>query len=218
MTPPFAEVYSSPLLVDLYDEIARKLAQERVARMRLRDAMDEDRRDEFINGEVVTQITNKFGHADVLRRLESLIGNFVSVRILGQTARQNVLVEFPRNDYCPDLCFWSLSRLSMRDPERKVFPPPDFIIEVLSESTEHRDRGVKFEDYQAHGVREYWIVDPDRRIIEQYIARDGVYTRQTPTADGLIRSDAVPGLAFPALAAFDDAAQTAALRMILSAM
>ncbi len=40
------------------------------------------------------------------------------------------------------------------------FPAPDLIVEVLSESTEANDRGIKFEDYAAHGVVEYWIVDP----------------------------------------------------------
>ena len=38
--------------------------------------------------------------------------------------------------------------------------PPDFVLEVLSESTWRRDMGVKKTFYQRMGVREYWILDP----------------------------------------------------------
>ena len=40
------------------------------------------------------------------------------------------------------------------------YPAPDFIAEILSPSTDERDRGIKFEDYAAHGVGEYWLLDP----------------------------------------------------------
>ena len=49
------------------------------------------------------------------------------------------------------------------------FPPPDLVVEVLSESTEKRDRGVKFEDFAAHGVGEYWMIDADKETLEQYL-------------------------------------------------
>ncbi|GAB2598351.1 Uma2 family endonuclease [Spirosoma areae] len=39
-------------------------------------------------------------------------------------------------------------------------PAPDLVIEVLSKSTARRDRGVKFTDYAANGIAEYWIVNP----------------------------------------------------------
>lgn len=39
---------------------------------------------------------------------------------------------------------------------------------MLSKSTKKADRGVKFEDYAAHGVKEYWLVDPRRQTVEQY--------------------------------------------------
>ncbi|WP_273215253.1 Uma2 family endonuclease [Runella zeae] len=42
------------------------------------------------------------------------------------------------------------------------------MIEILSEGTKERDRGVKFKDYQAHQIEKYWIVDPDHQTIEQY--------------------------------------------------
>ena len=38
--------------------------------------------------------------------------------------------------------------------------PPDFVLEVLSESTWRRDMGVKKTIYERMGVQEYWILDP----------------------------------------------------------
>lgn len=56
---------------------------------------------------------------------------------------------------------------------------PDFVIEILSPTTQRHDRVTKFNLYQQAGVREYWIVDPDSRSVQvfvldgnRYVARD----------------------------------------------
>ncbi len=53
--------------------------------------------------------------------------------------------------------------------DQLLFPAPDFIVEILSKGTASVDKGVKKTDYAAHGVREYWIIDPIRQRIGQYI-------------------------------------------------
>lgn len=45
---------------------------------------------------------------------------------------------------------------------------PDFVVEILSESTRKKDMQLKLSKYEAAGVREYWIVDPDRQKIIVY--------------------------------------------------
>ena len=45
---------------------------------------------------------------------------------------------------------------------------PDLVMEVLSPGTQETDRGEKFFEYAHAGVREYWLVDPDKRRIEVY--------------------------------------------------
>jgi Uma2 family endonuclease len=52
---------------------------------------------------------------------------------------------------------------------------PDMIIEILSPSTEHRDRVVKLNLYQRAGVREYWMVDPDSRAVHVCILKNNEY-------------------------------------------
>ncbi len=46
-----------------------------------------------------------------------------------------------------------------------VYGAPDLVIEVLSPSTAHRDKGDKKALYEKHGVKEYWIISPDEKSI-----------------------------------------------------
>jgi Uma2 family endonuclease len=72
----------------------------------------------------------------------------------------------PDNDHCllaPDGRYWHGA--------------PDLVIEILSPSTAYRDRGIKFETYQKHGVREYWLVDPDAAFIEVYCLENEQFVR-----------------------------------------
>lgn len=54
-----------------------------------------------------------------------------------------------------------------------VYGAPDLVVEVLSPSTAKNDRMHKKTVYGACGVREYWLVDPENRTIEQYLLQDG---------------------------------------------
>ena len=54
--------------------------------------------------------------------------------------------------------------------------PPDWIIEILSPYTSRKDMSLKYELYQRHGVREYWVVDPGNRYVHVYLLdRTGRY-------------------------------------------
>ena len=56
-----------------------------------------------------------------------------------------------------------------------VYGAPDLVVEVLSPGTAKHDRGYKKEAYQRCGVREYWIISPNEKTVEQYLLRDGGY-------------------------------------------
>ena len=45
---------------------------------------------------------------------------------------------------------------------------PDWIIEVTSPSDPQRDYGIKLFKYRAAGVREYWIVNPQKNTVTVY--------------------------------------------------
>jgi Uma2 family endonuclease len=52
---------------------------------------------------------------------------------------------------------------------------PDMVVEILSPSTAHYDRGVKLRKYREAGVKEYWIADPDTKSLTKHILETGVY-------------------------------------------
>lgn len=48
---------------------------------------------------------------------------------------------------------------------------PDLVVEILSPSTSRKDQGVKFDLYERHRVREYWVVDPGNKPIQVWRQR-----------------------------------------------
>ncbi len=67
-------------------------------------------------------------------------------------------------------------------PEEKLTPErivgaPDLIVEILSPATAKRDQTVKYRKYEQAGVREYWLVDPDKeRILVYQMKEDRIDT------------------------------------------
>lgn len=52
--------------------------------------------------------------------------------------------------------------------DRCVYGAPDFIIEVLSQSTKKKDSVIKLNKYLNAGVREYWMIDPVKKAVIVY--------------------------------------------------
>lgn len=67
----------------------------------------------------------------------------------------------------PDICFLSVERDILNDG-KKFNGVPDLVVEILSDSTEQRDRTFKFREYAIGGAKEYWIVSPEKKEIEVY--------------------------------------------------
>ena len=64
-----------------------------------------------------------------------------------------------------------------------VYGAPDLVVEVLSPGTAQNDRRHKKEVYEKCGVREYWIVSPGDRTVEQYLLEDGTLVLHRTYAD-----------------------------------
>jgi Uma2 family endonuclease len=74
----------------------------------------------------------------------------------------------------------------------------------LSKSTEKNDRGVKFNDYELHAVKEYWIIDTNRKVIEQYLLQKGKYELMVKVKTGIIECIVLKGLNIPLVAIFNE--------------
>jgi Uma2 family endonuclease len=66
--------------------------------------------------------------------------------------------------------------------EEGVRGAPDFVIEILSPSTALKDQSEKKILYEAHGVREYWVVNPNTMETFIYILKDGKYGLPKPAS------------------------------------
>ncbi len=198
-----AQTLEMPSAVLFARELEAALKAEQEKRKRFYEVIDEDRKMEFINGEIYFQSPAKYCHTQAVTNLSGLMLAYVRANQMGVVATEKMLVSLSRNDYEPDLCFFRRERSIAFKKDQMQFPAPDLVVEVLSESTEKRDRGVKFEDYAAHGISEYWIIDPDAEMIEQYELVDGEYELLLKANDGLLRSVVVENFAIPIRAIFD---------------
>ena len=205
----------SPQLVEAVGLLQRQIEVEAQSRARFYEEMTPSQKIEFIAGEVILHSPARNRHLDATGLLFTLLGTYVRANKLGTVKSGKCLCTFPRNDYEPDIVFFSAEKAAKLQPDTLKFPIPDFVVEVLSESTEQRDRGVKFEDYAAHGVGEYWIIDTEQEIVEQYILQDDSYELRFKGGTGELLSEVIPGFRIPVVAIFDEKENLAAMGSIL---
>jgi len=100
-----------------------------------------------------------------------------------------------RNVYQPDVVLYidpnHGGRVRMKDGY--IEGGPELAVEV-SASTTGLDLTKKLEGFRRHGVREYLVWRTVDAAIDWFTLRDGDYVRSLPGDDGLIRSEAFPGL------------------------
>lgn len=71
------------------------------------------------------------------------------------------------HDYEPDV-IWLAENSRCRETATGFDGPPELVIEVLSKSTAHLDKGPKFDAYERFGVGEYWLADLNQMLVEVY--------------------------------------------------
>lgn len=214
--PLLEQLLNSPRLPAVVQHLHELLDDEAQRRADFIDTVAESEKAEFINGEKVVHSPVKLRHNAVTKRLLVLLDAHVTSHGLGYVGYEKVMISLTRNDYEPDICFFNAGAAAAFHPDQMRFPAPDFVVEVLSVSMAAIDRGVKFEDYAAHGVREYWLIDPDTETVEQYRLTNDSYQLAIKAQTGELRSHAVPGFVIPVRAIFDEHLNQATLRQLLS--
>ena len=211
------ELRSSTDFLDHLADLNQAAEDERRRREQFTEDIDEKTKAEFINGEVVIHSPARLAHLNVSFFVVNLLGNFVMRRGLGMIAVEKCFIRCTRNDYEPDICFFTQARCAEWEASMKIFPPPDLVVEILSPSTERNDRTIKLHDYARHGIGEYWIVDADARTVEQYTlpSKGGYEARALLVRNDLLVSVAIQGFAAPATAFFNAQENQRAFRDLL---
>ena len=125
--------------------------------------------------------------------VDSLLRVYVERFDLGTVFREVVAVRLSsRNVFLPDLAFYRKDRLDLQR-DNYIDGAPDLAVEVLSPRTAHCDVGVKFVEYQQHGVEEYWVLDPET-LAHPFYARRGDVLTEFAAGEPVIRSSVLPGL------------------------
>ncbi len=191
------------------------LENEKIKRKQFYADIDDDMKVEFINGEIIIHSPVKKEHTDTTFLITQLMRNYVVINELGYVGYEKVLSAFTRNDYEPDVVFFDTEKAQSFKKGMWKFPIPDLIVEVVSKSTEQRDRNIKFSDYESHGVAEYWIVDADKETVEQYLLQKNKYYLHLKANKGIIESKAIKGFSADIRAFFDESVCMAELKRML---
>jgi Uma2 family endonuclease len=213
-----ADLLEAPDAKLVIERVQAILTDESNRRRAFREWLRDDIKAEFINGEIVMHSPVKRRHLDATKYLENLLLNFVMRHDLGTVDSEKALIGLTRNDYEPDICFWNAETAASFVDDQMEHPAPDLIVEILSKSTTGRDRGVKFEDYAAHGVDEYWIIDPVRKSLEQYQLDEATMAFALNIIhynNDVLNAITVPGFSISIQAIFDKKANMDALQAIL---
>lgn len=128
---------------------------------------DDGDRHEIIRGEVCVTPGPRPRHQWVSAQLQHVLRDYVMRNDLG-VILDDVDLLFVSGEFLrPDILYVPAARLD-GITTRGVECAPDLVVEVISPGSERIDRMLKPPRYAEHGVPAYWLVDPDRAVVEQY--------------------------------------------------
>ncbi|MEK7257046.1 MAG: Uma2 family endonuclease [Bacteroidota bacterium] len=200
-------ILESLWMPEIVEELNEHLKDEQRRREEFYEKIQPGDKWEFINGKIIMHSPAKNKHTDARENLGGMLRFYADLHDLGKVHSETSLVTLTRNDYLPDIVFFSKEKAKHFLPDTWKYPIPDFVIEVLSDSTEGTDRGIKKEDYAFHGAREYWLIDTDEQTVEQFLLdeqKKEFWLFSKKTLHDNIECKVIEGLVFPVAAIFDE--------------
>jgi len=158
---------------------------------------DDGKRHELIDGEHYVTPAPLTKHQRISMNLAAALYQHCQHTKAGHVFSAPIDVIFTEMDVVqPDLLYIAKDQ----DPiitRENIQGSPDLIVEILSDSTRRRDERLKRNLYEQHGVKDYWIVDPELDAVKVYRLQDGQYlspqelsTEQSPA---ILTTPLLPG-------------------------
>lgn len=159
--------------------------------------LDDDEPGELVDGRVEEEEVPSYLHEAVVAWLIRVLGAWAAARGGWVFGSESKFAVAPQRGRKADVSmYFPGARLpGKRDSVARV--PPQIMIEVLSPRPRdgRRDRIDKTRDYAHFGVRQYWIVDPEMRVLEILeLGADGRYALALTASDGAHRVPGCEGL------------------------
>jgi Uma2 family endonuclease len=157
------------------------------------DWLTEETKADLINGVIYMQSPPSERHEKIFAFLFAVLQVYVVRKKLGIVRGSRTAIKFSEyNGTQPDLVFIGNAK---RDLIHSYFVDgaADMVVEIVSPSTRHIDRVKKMALYAEHGVREYWLIDPERETAEFFSNKYGAWNEMAVTEDGMFRSQAIAG-------------------------
>lgn len=160
-------------------------------------ALDAEARVELVDGQLVPKAEATARHGKAQRTVATAVGSPFDEGDNGGPGGwwilTETLIQLGHNTYRPDLSGWRRERL----PDPAAYTPidviPDWICEVVSPGATNvqRDRVHKRRAYARAGVRYYWLVDPEARVLEA-LELDGAGWRECGAWDETAQDARIP--------------------------
>lgn len=162
---------------------------------------DDGNRHEIIDGEHYVTPAPLTKHQRILANLLGHLYPHCSQSKAGLVLVAPTDVVFSNTDVVqPDILFIATSRQGIVTREN-IQGAPDFVIEILSDTTRHRDERTKRTLYERFQVKEYWIVDPELETVKIFRLQDGRYSvpevSNTKEPNSRLSPSVLPGFSIP---------------------
>jgi Uma2 family endonuclease len=154
----------------------------------------EEVRAEWVDGEIVVMSPATPDHELLSVFLARLLSDFIEAHGLGLLFTP-VIMRLPnrRRGRAPDLLFIATEHLD-RVGATHIDGAADLVVEIVSADSIERDTKDKLREYEAAGVREYWLIEPiERRVTFHELQPDGHYQPGVIDAAGIYRSAVLTG-------------------------
>ena len=137
-------------------------------------ALPEDVRAELIDGELFIMEVPYLVHQDITSYVHMVIYNYIRKNKGNCKVYESPIdIQLDMDDKTmvePDVVVICDKDKIKR---KKICGAPDFVLEVLSKSTKGKDMLLKSYKYIEAGVSEYWMIDPDKKLLIKYDFSEG---------------------------------------------
>lgn len=149
---------------------------------------------EWIDGEIIYMAAASVRHELLFKFLLVVLDLYTQKNDLGLILGSDIPMKLDpqRRGREPDILFLAKERLPLLQATY-LDGPADVAIEIISPESYERDTQDKFSEYEAAGIPEYWLLDPQRQAAIFYRRDENGRYYLVETPDGIFHSVSIAG-------------------------